>query len=96
VIQRRLSICCPSRIQAIACRRYAFGDEGIAGANRLHHRHQPLEHGEIQRDGESERCNRAYAHDQRTGLRRGWNAESWHRPLFGCKHPHEGTARHGS
>jgi hypothetical protein len=56
----------------------------------LDHRHQPLEHGEIQRDrNESERCNRAHADDQRTGLRRGRNAESGHHPLFGCKHPHE-------
>src|ERR1700676_4704891 len=61
------------RLQAVCI----CSDEGIALANRLHHRHQPLEQGEIQRDGnESERCNRAHAHDQRRGSRRGGEGES--------------------
>ena len=74
------------RLQAVCI----HGDKGIADANRLHYRRQPLEHGEIQRHGnESERRNRAHAHDQRSGLRRGRNAERRHRPWCGCKHPHE-------
>ena len=66
------------------------GDERVAGANGVDHRHQASEHREIDRDADdAERGNRPHTHDQRAGLRGGRNAKRGHRPLLGRDHPDE-------
>ena len=95
-----LSSCSASSDQAIVPQALGVGrDERVAGADRFHHREQPLEDAVVHRNrDEAEHGDRAQAHHQAVGIRRRRQLERRHNPLLvrhgdeqpddrGCHHP---------